>query len=93
MSKGFARVDMSGRLTLIKELYFSPNHPTVKELDQAEAFGSFVMKNYLNNNVVKPDGKQKPKAIYRFERFTTNQWLTKNILSKVFKVNHNQKAS
>lgn len=70
--------------------FFSPNHPTVKELEQAEAFGSVVMENYMNNNVVKPDAKQKPKAIYRFERFTTNQWLTKNILSKVFKVNHNK---
>ena len=69
---------------------FSPNHPTVKELNQAEAFGNVVMANFKNNNAVEPDKKQKPSAIYRFERFTTNQWLTKNILSKGFKVNRNK---
>lgn len=69
---------------------FSPNHPTAKELEEAEAFGNAVMANYRNNIAVEPDKKQKPPLIYRFERFSTNQWLSKNILSKVFKVNRSK---
>lgn len=69
---------------------FSPNHPTAKELEEAEVFGREVMKNFKDNLPVKPDNKQKLKLINRFQRFSVNQWLSKNFLSKSLKVNRNK---
>ena len=75
---------------LKRGVLFSPNHPTLNELEQAEKFGKVVMTNFKNNKLVEPDNEQKPSFIYRFERFTTNQWLSKNLLSKTLKVNRNK---
>jgi len=69
---------------------FSPNHPTAKELENAEVFGLEVLNNYKNKLPVKPDNEQKPKVINRLQRFSVNQWLSKNILNKAFKVNRNK---
>jgi len=69
---------------------FSPNHPTASELEEAKVFGKAVMKNYNDNLSVKPDNKQKLKLIYRFQRFSVNQWLSKNVFSKSLKVNLNK---
>ena len=69
---------------------FSPNHPTSQELEKAEVFGREVISNYKNNLPVKSDDEQKPKVINRIQRFSVNQWLSKNILNKFFKVNRNK---
>ena len=69
---------------------FSPNHPTAKELEKAEVFGREVIKNFKDNLPVKPDDKQKLKFINRIQRFSVNQWLSKNIFSKSLKVNRNK---
>jgi ferredoxin/flavodoxin len=69
---------------------FSPNHPTATELEEAQVFGRGVMKNFKDNLPVKPDNKQKLKLINRIQRFSVNQWLSKNILSKSLKVNRNK---
>jgi len=78
-------------LGYIKRGYlFSPNHPTASELEEAKVFGGTVMKNFKDNLSVKPDNKQKLKLINRFQRFSVNQWLSKNVLSKSLKVNCNK---
>lgn len=60
---------------------FSPNHPTLEELAQAEDFGFQVG----NNQPVFVDYK-KPPIIYRIERLFTSKWLAYNIYSRLFNV-------
>lgn len=60
---------------------FSPNHPTLEELAQAEDFGFKVG----NNQPVFVDYKQPP-TIYRIERLLTSKWLAENIYARLFNV-------
>ncbi len=75
---------------LKRGLLFSPNHPTDTELEEAKVFGREVMNNFKDSITVNPDNKQKPKFINRILRFSVNQWLSENILSKSLKVNRNK---
>jgi flavodoxin/ferredoxin len=72
---------------------FSPNHPTAAEIEEAKVFGREVMKNFKDNTPVNPDNKQKLKFINLVQRFSVNQWLSKNILSKNLKVNRDKCSS
>ena len=74
-------------LGYLREGYlFSPDHPTKKELLQAEAFGREIVAHLTNKQYIRPKYDKHPPIIYCLERFLTNRWLIKHIYSKMFKV-------
>lgn len=66
---------------------FSPDHPTSDDLDKAEQFGLDLSSAIKNNRSVSIDKDLPTPFIYRLERFLTNRWLTRQVLSRMFSVN------
>ncbi len=72
----------------LKEGYlFSPDNPLPSELSQAKEFGSNVSAIIAGNKYTQPEFDPPPGFIYRTERFFTNRWLVKKIISRLFWVN------
>jgi len=71
---------------LKEEHLFSPDHPTVEELAQAEAFGREVAAHAAGQQYPRPEDDRPPSMVYRLERFLTNRWLIKQMCSRLFRV-------
>jgi len=65
---------------------FSPDHPTVEELAQSEAFGRQVAAHLAGKQYARPEDDRPPSMVYRLERFLTNRWLIKQMYSRLFRV-------
>lgn len=65
---------------------FSPSHPTAEELAQAEAFGQEAAGRAAGQAAAGLADEPSLAAIYRFERFSAGEWLTKNLYSRLFRV-------
>lgn len=63
---------------------FSPNNPTVLNLEAAKEFGRNVAGWVTGGNYTKPDDDRPPHGVYRLERFLTNRWFVKLMYSRVF---------
>ena len=75
-------------LGYLKEGYlFSPDHPTAEELTRAEDFGRQVAGRIVGQEYIRPENDPPPAIVYRLERFLVNRWLTKQVYSRLFRVN------
>ncbi|MHA1619314.1 MAG: EFR1 family ferrodoxin [Promethearchaeota archaeon] len=64
-----------------------PSHPNAEDFEQAENFGKNIKSNIENDSYQPEDFDKKPGFIYRFERFTTQQWMVQKMYYRFFKVN------
>jgi ferredoxin/flavodoxin len=69
---------------------FSPGHPRPQDLEEAAAFGRQVADRVAGEAYVKPGDDPPAAAIYRFERFVTNRWLTEKLYSRLFRVDRDR---
>jgi len=75
-------------LGYLKEGYlFSPNHPTAKEMERAEAFGQKIADRLDGEPYAGPKADPGLSFIYRLERFLTNRLFVTQIYSRLFTVN------
>jgi ferredoxin len=65
---------------------FSPGHPSSEELAEAEAFGQEAAERAASQAAVVLSDEPSLAAIYRLERFSVGQWLTRNLHSRLFRV-------
>jgi flavodoxin/NAD-dependent dihydropyrimidine dehydrogenase PreA subunit len=71
----------------LKEGYlFSPDHPTRKELAEAEAFGRAVAARLAGSPVPETASDPKPAPVYRLERWLMNRWLVEQVYRRLFRV-------
>ena len=74
-------------LPYLKEGYlFSPDRPTAEELAKAERFGREAANRVASQEYAKAKDDPPPAAIYRLERFLTNRWLSKQVYSRLFRI-------
>ncbi|MHA1673744.1 MAG: EFR1 family ferrodoxin [Promethearchaeota archaeon] len=64
-----------------------PSHPDTGDLERAEKFAISIKSNVDNESYESEDFDKKPGIVYRFERFTTQQWLVQKLYYRFFKVN------
>lgn len=78
-------------LPYLKEGYlFSPDHPTVEELDQAQDFGRKVAGTMAGQEYIRPKDDPAPAFMYRLERLMMNRWLATNVYSRLFRVSRDK---
>jgi len=74
-------------LGYLKEGYFfSPDHPTEKELHEAEEFGRKVAAAKAGQEYSRPKDDPGLGFIYRMEQFLMNPWLIRNVYGRMFTV-------
>jgi flavodoxin/Pyruvate/2-oxoacid:ferredoxin oxidoreductase delta subunit len=74
-------------LPYLKQGYlFSPDHPTAEELSRAESFGREAAGRIASHEYARAKEDPSPAIMYRLERFLTNRWLTKQVWSRLFRV-------
>ena len=66
---------------------FSPDHPAVDELAEAEAFGQEVAARVAGQAYAPPGEDAPPGAVYRLERFFLSRWLVEQVYSRLFLLN------
>lgn len=66
---------------------FSPNHPVLEEIGQAELFGREVAARVAGKAYVKPEYDAPPAMIYRLERFLVNRLFVRQMYSRLLRVN------
>jgi flavodoxin/NAD-dependent dihydropyrimidine dehydrogenase PreA subunit len=66
---------------------FSPGHPSTEELARAEAFGQETAERAASQAAAVVLDEPRLAAIYRLERSLIGQWLTRNVYSRLFRVN------
>lgn len=66
---------------------FSPDHPTPEDLSKAEQFGLNLATAIKNNRSIPIDKDHPAPFVYWIERFLTNRWLARQVLSRSFSVN------
>ena len=67
-------------------IFFSPEHPTPEGLQAAEAFGEAIADRVAGATYQPPPPDPKPSALWRFARAASNEWLTRNVVSRGFRV-------
>jgi flavodoxin/NAD-dependent dihydropyrimidine dehydrogenase PreA subunit len=81
-------------LGYLKEGYlFSPEHPTRKELAEAETFGRTVAAGLAGSPVPETAPDPGPAILYRLERWLTNRWLVEQVYSRLFRVSRKKCTS
>jgi flavodoxin/ferredoxin len=66
---------------------YSPDNPTIKELDQAAKFGSEIIDHISNKSYYKTGSDPFPTIIHTFERMVTAKFFARYLLSYFFKAN------
>jgi len=67
-------------------ILFSPEHPTPEGLQAAEAFGEAIAHRIAGAPYEPPPPDPKPPAMWRFGRAASNEWLTRTVFSRGFRV-------
>jgi NAD-dependent dihydropyrimidine dehydrogenase PreA subunit len=66
---------------------FSPDHPTARELAEAEAFGGDVAARMGDGGHAEPCKERPPSIVYRAERFLYSRWLVQKIYGRLVSMN------
>ncbi len=81
-------------LGYLREGYlFSPEHPTRKELAEAETFGRAVAARLAGSPAPETAPDPGPATVYRLERWLTNRWLVEQVYSRLFRVSRKKCTS
>jgi len=67
-------------------ILFSPEHPTPEGLQAAQAFAEAVAERVAGAPYQPPPPDPKAPALFRFARASTNAWVTRNVVSRGFRV-------
>lgn len=65
---------------------FSPEHPSLDELAQAEGFGREIADRVAGAPYAPPPYEARAPLIYRIERALVSRWLVRGVYSRLFKV-------
>jgi len=71
---------------LRRGILFSHEHPTSEGLEAAEAFGESIADRVAGAPYQPPPPDPQPPALWRFGRAASNEWLTRTVFSRGFRV-------